>query len=92
MSPGGTGEIVIPDEVNFMCTGLVTVAPFFGSTGSVALARPVVGMTPTSDARGYWMVASDGGVFAFGDAPFEGSEGGTRLVAPMVGMGAPPLP
>src|SRR4051794_29236210 len=32
MSPGGTGEISTPEEPNFMCTGLVTVAPFFGST------------------------------------------------------------
>src|SRR5689334_2750049 len=31
-SPCGTGEISIPDDPNFMCTGLVTVAPFFGST------------------------------------------------------------
>ena len=38
------------------------------------------------------MVASDGGIFAFGDAPFEGSEAGARLVAPMVGIAAPPLP
>jgi hypothetical protein len=30
-------------------------------------------MTVTSDAGGYWMVAGDGGVFAFGDAPFWGS-------------------
>ena len=25
---------------------------------------------------GYWLVAPDGGVFAFGDAPFHGSMGG----------------
>jgi hypothetical protein len=49
-------------------------------------------MTATSDGNGYWLVASDGGIFAFGDAPFEGSEGAARLVAPMVGISAPPLP
>jgi hypothetical protein len=32
------------------------------------------------------MVASDGGIFAFGDAPFDGSMGGTRLNQPIVGM------
>src|ERR1700681_93735 len=31
MSPGGTGEIWMPWEPNFMCTGLVTVAPLLGS-------------------------------------------------------------
>ena len=31
MSPGGTAAISIPSEPNFMCSGLVTVAPFFGS-------------------------------------------------------------
>ena len=30
-------------------------------------------MVPTFTGTGYFMVASDGGVFAFGDARFEGS-------------------
>ena len=34
---------------------------------------PIVGMVPTTDGGGYFMVASDGGVFTFGDAKFEGS-------------------
>jgi len=33
----------------------------------------VVGMAPTASGRGYWLVASDGGVFSFGDARFHGS-------------------
>ena len=36
------------------------------------------------------MTASDGGIFAFGDAPFEGSMGGTPLNEPVVGMAATP--
>ncbi len=48
-------------------------ARFFGSTGSLRLQRPVVGMTVTADRGGYWMVARDGGLFAFGDATFHGS-------------------
>jgi TM2 domain-containing membrane protein YozV len=31
-------------------------------------------------------VASDGGIFSFGDARFYGSEGGTPLNKPIVGM------
>jgi len=38
-----------------------------------SLNAPVVGMVPSSDDGGYFMVASDGGVFAFGDAHFAGS-------------------
>ena len=34
---------------------------------------PVVGMAATPDGKGYWLVAADGGVFAFGDAGFFGS-------------------
>jgi hypothetical protein len=47
----------------------------------------VVGITPTSDRAGYWLVASDGGTFAFGDAGFYGSIPGLGL-AP-AGSGLP---
>jgi hypothetical protein len=54
------------------------LAPFKGSTGSLTLQRPVVGITRTSSNNGYWLVASDGGVFAF-NAPFVGSLPGLGL-------------
>jgi hypothetical protein len=38
---------------------------------------------------GYWMVASDGGIFSY-DAPFFGSMGGKPLNAPVVGITADP--
>jgi myo-inositol-hexaphosphate 3-phosphohydrolase len=44
-------------------------------------ARPV-----TASAEGYRMVASDGGIFAFGDATFQGSTGAVKLAKPIVGM------
>jgi len=61
-------------------------APFFGSTGSIRLNQPVVAMQSTDDGGGYWFVAKDGGIFAYGDAPFRGSMGGKPLNQPMVGM------
>ncbi len=43
---------------------------------------------PTPDGGGYWLVASDGGIFTFGDAQFWGSTGSIRLNKPIVGMAA----
>jgi alpha-tubulin suppressor-like RCC1 family protein/subtilisin family serine protease len=39
---------------------------------------------------GYWMVASDGGIFSFGNAQFHGSTGATQLNGAVVGMAATP--
>ena len=44
-----------------------------GSGQPNSLAAPIVGMVPSTSGHGYFMVASDGGVFAFGDARFAGS-------------------
>jgi ribosomal protein L24E len=50
-----------------------------------------VGIAPTRTGRGYWLVASDGGIFSFGDAKFYGSTGNIRLNQPIVGMAANPI-
>jgi len=63
-------------------------AAFYGSTGGLPLARPIVGLADTADDAGYWMVAADGGIFAFGDSPFWGSMGGRPLDSPIVAMAA----
>ena len=47
-------------------------------------------MATTPDAQGYWLVALDGGVFAYGDAAFYGSMGSTPLNQPIVGMASTP--
>jgi hypothetical protein len=65
-------------------------AGFWGSTGSIALNAPVVGMADTPSTDGYWLVASDGGIFNYGDARFFGSMGGQRLNKPIVGLAAAP--
>jgi len=56
----------------------------------LALAAPVVGISATPSGSGYWLVASDGGIFTFGDARFFGSTGALRLNQPIVGMAATP--
>ena len=50
----------------------------------------VIGIAATADGGGYWLAATDGGVFSFGDAPFHGSMGGQHLNAPIVAIAASP--
>ena len=65
-------------------------ANFYGSTGSLKLNQPIVGLAATQDQGGYWLVAADGGVFSYGDASFWGSTGSLKLNKPIVGMAATP--
>ncbi len=76
-------------------------ANFYGSMGGTHLNSPVVGATmtpvaggppgtPGTNGLGYWLAASDGGVFNFGDAAFYGSMGGTHLNKPVVNMAPTP--
>ena len=60
------------------------------ATTNPALNKPVVGMAATAHGRGYWLIASDGGIFSFGDAQFYGSMGGKPLNQPEVGLAATP--
>ena len=76
---GATGAMTAHDD-----------APSWGSPAlsKLTLARPIVGMASTPDGGGYWLVASDGGIFNFGDAGFHGSTGAIHLNRPIVGMAA----
>ncbi|MDA8355334.1 MAG: hypothetical protein M0Z95_03320 [Actinomycetota bacterium] len=66
------------------------------STGNMTYARQQVHVsgsttgsgtgTTTDPTSGSWKVASDGGIFAFGDAQFYGSMGGHPLNEPIVGL------
>ena len=52
-----------------------------GRSGGSHLNQPIVGMAATADGGGYWLVAADGGIFAFGDAGFHGSMGGATSIS-----------
>ena len=56
----------------------------------MVLNKPIVGMASTPDGKGYWLVASDGGIFTFGDAGYYGSEGAAPLNSPVTGIITPP--
>ena len=77
--------------------GVLTTSPvpqlgasFFGSMGGQHVNQPIVGIARTLDGDGYWEVASDGGIFSFGNATFWGSMGGHHLNEPIVGIAATP--
>ena len=63
--------------------GLVVVAPAVTSPTSRLPRAAAASAIPA-----YWLVASDGGIFAFGGAGFFGSAGNLALRKPVVGMAA----
>ena len=64
---------------------------FAGSTGTAPFTvTGASGTASTPDGKGYWLVASDGGVFAYGNAHFYGSTGGQHLNAPIVAFATTP--
>ena len=65
-------------------------AAFLGSTGGLALRRPIVGAARTPSGQGYWLAAADGGVFAFGDASFKGGTASILLRQPVTAIAAVP--
>ncbi len=61
---------------------------------AAALVTGVTAKAPTparaGTGSGYWLVGTDGGVFAFGQAGFHGSAGGMGLNQPIIGTATTP--
>jgi hypothetical protein len=66
----------------YLCTAGIG---YDGPTGMGTPAGANIGPS-TPPTSGYWLVASDGGIFSFGNAVFSGSTGAIRLNQPVVGM------
>ena len=63
--------------------GSTSPRPITGLRASLASATRVA---EQGNGSGYWLVASDGGVFTFGTAAFYGSMGGKHLNSPITGI------
>jgi hypothetical protein len=71
--------MALPVAASDRAAGAAGVVPF-----------PAGPSAPIKADAGTWLVATDGGVFAFGGAPFYGSMGGRPLNKPIVTMAATP--
>jgi hypothetical protein len=78
----------VPPEPVGTVLDLTVTGPAGTSAISPADRITYVAAPPPPPTAGYWEVASDGGIFTFGNAGFFGSMGGTHLNAPVVGMAA----
>ncbi|MGQ0826357.1 MAG: transglycosylase family protein [Actinomycetota bacterium] len=65
-------------------------APELGASTGLDLNAGVVDIAAHPSEDGYWLVSSDGGVFAYGASNFLGSAGGLQLNGLVVGMAATP--
>ncbi|HET9772457.1 MAG TPA: Calx-beta domain-containing protein [Acidimicrobiia bacterium] len=65
-------------------------SPGNGLLGRAQAFGTIVDNEEAAGGQGYWFVAADGGIFAFGNAGFFGSTGSLRLRQPVVGMAATP--
>jgi len=88
-------------EMAALCVVVLSLAAGLVGAGSVAgadtssgvppvLHSPIVGIAALPDGAGYWLVASDGGVFTVGDSGFHGSASGVHLHQPVVGIASTP--
>ena len=81
-----TGSCALSDtELSLGTYSLTADYPGDGNyQSSISSAQPLAITTQAN--HGYWLVGSDGGIFAFGSAQFHGSTGSLRLQRPVVGI------
>ncbi|MDP9402319.1 MAG: VCBS repeat-containing protein, partial [Actinomycetota bacterium] len=93
--PNGSGvavryEMAASDNARLGATAWPTFHHDARRTGAVTAPPLTQNQCAQAGPGGYWLVASDGGIFAFCDARFFGSTGAIRLNRPIVGMASTP--
>ena len=94
-SPSGCWKNVNAITLNKPIVGMASAGAGI-STSTTPCAQNVTSpqatctFCPSGTQCSYWLVAADGGVFAFGNAKYYGSTGKITLNAPIVGMAATP--
>ena len=83
---GALGYAIGQDQGNGNWTYQQIVSHYYGPATLGSLPGGVSTVGSSGGVGGYWINASDGGVFSFGNAQFHGSTGGMRLNQPVVGM------
>ncbi|HEX3459509.1 MAG TPA: S53 family peptidase [Acidimicrobiales bacterium] len=87
----GTNDLFPVLTTDYAATANYDVASGWGSPSAPTLAANLsAGSNCTKGLPGYWLVASDGGIFSFGHAGFYGSTGALTLNRPIVGMAPTP--
>ncbi len=72
--------------VGALLAGLLTLVPGIAPAGAASGKVTAQGTL----GNGYFFVATDGGIFNFGDSEFKGSTGNIALNKPIVGAAATP--
>ena len=84
--PGATGYWYVTSAGQLLWKGQARpIAPHTPQS-----PRQVVGIAPTPDQQGYYLVSSFGGVFTYGDATFRGSITHLHLRTPTVALATTP--
>ncbi len=89
---GGPGTGIMQPAVGTVPDGAVHAPNAGAAAGTTTSTAGTAGVASGAAVQGlgYHEVASDGGIFSFGDAQFYGSMGGTPLNKPIVGMASTP--